>query len=357
MAKPSAGPTARELSPEAWASQRAARRQRLTALLDPTVGHGLEIGPLDRPFTSRDTDDVHYLDVRDQAGLRAYYAHDPNVVLEDIPEIDAWLVREDGTVSLSEAVAGGAPYDWVFASHVIEHVPDLVGWLREISLVTSPEAQLALAIPDRRYCFDRLRPPTTVGQLVAAHESGFTAPDVRAVYDHFSAHVTVRTGELHRGARPPGREERAYGPDWAHRALERVRAGEYVDAHVWLFTPSTLVEQIAELRGIGLIDWYVETLRPTSPGALEFYAVLRRVPTDGSGFDEVPPQSDLPDWLHDEWTAADALRQARAENRKQAKRIASLEKRIAALESSTSWRIGQSVTRPAAAVRRRLRRS
>lgn len=345
MPTPTAPQTNRDHGGEARAEQRRLRRQSFLGLFDPTRGRGLEIGPLDIPIGDTRTDDVKYVDVQDRDGIVEHYRDDQNVVLENIPEIDYWLIHGDRTLGLAEAVAPGAPYDWVFASHVIEHVPDVIGWLAEIAKVTAPDARIILAVPDRRYCFDRLRPPSTVGQLIAAHEAGATIPDVRAVYDYFASAVGVDTAALHDGARPPGRDRRIHGPHYAYDQLERVRSGEYVDAHVWLFTPSTLVEQIRELRELGLADWYVEAI-DVPAGGLEFHAVLRRVPLDGGDVPEVPPQSDLPDWLDDEWTTADELRAARRESRRLQRRVATLEAQVSALHTSTSWRIGQAVVRP-----------
>ena len=116
--------------------QRDPRRSRLWALQDFSQGRGLEVGPLHQAIVGRDEADVRYVDVHDQAGLRAHYAGDPEVPPDDIPEIDYTLVKPDGTtVSLADACRAGAPFAWVVASHVIEHVPDVIGGWR-----TSPRS-------------------------------------------------------------------------------------------------------------------------------------------------------------------------------------------------------------------------
>ena len=203
--------TKREAGPAASAAHRAYRRSRFLPLFDPTDGRGLEIGPLDSAVCDKRTDDVRYVDVFDQAGLRRSYAGDQNVVLDDIPDVDFWLIDDERSLSLAEAAAPGAPYDWVFASHVIEHVPDLIGWLDQIAQLTHDDSRLILAVPDRRYCFDRHRPPTTIGQMLDAHEAGATTPSIRAVYDYLSSAVTVDAPRLWTGARPPGREALIHG--------------------------------------------------------------------------------------------------------------------------------------------------
>ncbi|MBA3780525.1 MAG: methyltransferase domain-containing protein [Nocardioides sp.] len=75
----------------------------------------------------------------------------------------------------------GGPYAWGIASHVIEHIPDLVGWLAQLADVVADDGVLVLAVPDKGYGFDAHRPLTTVGQILAAHEEGHTRPGVPSV--------------------------------------------------------------------------------------------------------------------------------------------------------------------------------
>ncbi len=109
------------------------RRRRFWRLHDLSEGRGLELGPLHRPIATRDQTDVRYLDVQDQAGIQAHYAGDPGVDTAQIPPIDYFLQQPDGRIlSLREAAGPGAPYDWVVASHVIEHIPDVIAWLQDL---------------------------------------------------------------------------------------------------------------------------------------------------------------------------------------------------------------------------------
>jgi hypothetical protein len=325
----------RALGPAAHRAQMRDRREQFRALVDLSQGHGLEIGPLDSGIADPQLDDVSYVDVHDTAGLREHYQDHENVILELIPEIDYPIYQDGQPRSLAEAARPGAPYDWVLASHVIEHVPDVVGWLRQIAELATPEAALLLAVPDRRYCFDRHRPATTTGQALQAYEEGHTRPSVRAVYDFFSAAVRVDTGRLWAGDRPPGVDRRIHDLAGVSQQVARVRAGEYVDCHVWTFTPGALIEHLREFRALGLVDWYVATIIER-PGTVEFFALLRRVPADGE-FEEVEPDSDLPDWLAEVWDShgagpradrlAERLRVAKERVRRLRARVERLERK------------------------------
>jgi hypothetical protein len=335
------------------------RRDHFLSLYDFSVGHGLEIGPLDAGIADPAISDVSYVDVFDREGIQQHYERDQNVILELIPQID-YPLHQDGTIrTLVDAAGPGAPYDWVIASHVIEHVPDLIGWLKQVAQLTADAGALILAVPDRRYCFDRHRPPTTTGQAIEAYEAGHTRPSIRAVYDYFSSAVTVDTARLSAGERPPGRSAHMHDPATISAMMDRCRAGEYVDCHVWTFTPDSFVDQVRELRALGLCDWYVEKLLPVE-GGLEFHVVLRRLPRGGRGhLDDLPePASvaDMPDWLFEEWRARDEIQRQRRRIRRLRRQKRQLERRVDEVTGSTRWAVGAAVLAPARAIRRVIRR-
>ena len=122
---------------------RRARMLGSIALADST---GLEIGALHSPLVRRHESQIRYVDYASTAVLRENFRHpgDP----ADIVEVDiVW-----GGRTLRECL--DAPVDYILASHVIEHVPDLIGWLLELREALKPGKVLGLAIPDRRHTFD-----------------------------------------------------------------------------------------------------------------------------------------------------------------------------------------------------------
>ncbi len=253
------------------------RRDRMLALADLVSGRGLEIGPLDRAIAVKPDFDVRYVDVYDAPAIRAHYQDDPNVDIRAIPDVDFALHTPDGRIqTLVQAVSAAAPYRWVLASHVAEHVPDLIGWLHEIAEILEDGGKLVLAVPDRRYTFDSLRPPTTVGQLLQANVSGDRTPSVRAVFDHFRSAVHVSADQRWAGVEVDERDLIHGLPE----AMEKVQLArnEYVDCHVWLFTPMEFAAQLADLGEMGLSDLYLSALLPTAPGEIEFYVALSRIP-------------------------------------------------------------------------------
>src|SRR5271154_6444526 len=162
-----------------------------TALLlrdiDVTSMAGLEIGALDRPVVTRAGGNIQFADYLSTEALRRHYASQPWIDPQAIVDVDFVL----GTSSLAEALAGEASFDYVVASHVIEHVPDVIGWLQQVSAILKPGGRLCLAIPDKRFSFDYLGTVSTFGDFLDAYLNRRTAPSVKQVYDFFRtvAHV------------------------------------------------------------------------------------------------------------------------------------------------------------------------
>ncbi len=145
-------------------------------------------------------------------------------------------------------------YDWIIASHVIEHTPDFVGFLRECQTMLKPGGRLSLVVPDRRYCFDICRPASTPGEILQAHFERRTAHTLGTVWDHFS--LAMKRNEAVSWARQTQGPDTLIYPDIeeAKRKMAAARAGEYVDVHNWRFTPTSFYLALHDLWTLDLIQ-------------------------------------------------------------------------------------------------------
>jgi SAM-dependent methyltransferase len=248
----------------------ADRTVSLLRSIDVASSKGLELGPLAKPVVRRDAGEIRYIDHVDTDALRTRYADHDGFDIDAIVPID--YVSHTG--SISDAVGGDAPFDYVIASHVIEHVPDIVGWLRDIRSVLRDGGVLSLAIPDHRRCFDALRSPTVTADLIDAHLTKPTIPSPRQVFDHYSSAVAWH-GFISWEEEPPFAELVPVHSETEalERATAAVTSGDYQDVHCWVFTPPSFSRLFAALQRLHLVPFTLEWCSETIGG--EFFVTLR----------------------------------------------------------------------------------
>src|SRR5437660_8728716 len=125
-------------------------------------GLGLEIGAGHAPVAPKKQGfRVHVLDHCDKKALiEKYRPHGVNI--DNIEEVDfVW----DGR-SYTELIGRRHVYDWIIGSHVLEHTTDLIGFLNDCDSLLKKDGVLSLAVPDKRYCFDRFRPLRRIGRVM-----------------------------------------------------------------------------------------------------------------------------------------------------------------------------------------------
>lgn len=232
---------------------------------------GLEIGPLDKPLVRRKESDIHYLDRFDLDHLRNTCAGNPNRDENKLVALD--YVLEDRTIA--EAV--DRRFDYIVACHIIEHVPNMLGWLRELADVLNPEGAFFLVVPDRRYTFDLERPLTTIGELIENDAADRKRPSIRAVFDQRYYHRNVSAHHLWKNyEKERGRSKKTFTAEQAMSLAKEARK-RYVDVHCNVFDSDTFTEVIRASHDLGLHPFACEQLRPTEKPFLDFVALLRRV--------------------------------------------------------------------------------
>jgi hypothetical protein len=250
----------------------ADRIDLLLRSIDVATSKGLELGPLASPVVRRDMGDIRYIDHIDVDGLRARYATHVGFDVDAIVPID--FVSHTG--SIRGAVGENVVFDYVIASHIIEHVPDMVRWLGDIRSVLSNDGVLSLAIPDHRRCFDNLRSPTVTADVIDAHLTDATVPSPRQVFDHYSSAVAWR-GAIAWGEEPPPAELTPVHTEAEAfaRATDVATSGEYLDVHCWVFTPSSFTRLLSALQRMQLVPFSLEHCSESIGG--EFFVTLRAV--------------------------------------------------------------------------------
>jgi glycosyltransferase involved in cell wall biosynthesis/SAM-dependent methyltransferase len=250
------------------------RAEILLAPLDRSA-RIIEIGPSYSPIAPKAEGwNTSTLDHTTRASLIEKYRGHPGVDIERIEEVDFIWTNGSVTDAVSSDLHG--TFDAFIASHVIEHTPDLIGFLDAASTLLAPRGIVILAVPDKRYCFDYFRPLTTTGEVLYAHSTGRTRHTRRIVFDQMA--YVVKNGESGSWGQTPIQEIQFYHAlEEAGDAFSTTRENPdspYVDMHAWQFTPASFELLLLELARLGETDWQVERITPAT--GCEFYVWLRR---------------------------------------------------------------------------------
>ncbi|MDP9094096.1 MAG: hypothetical protein M3N95_14495 [Actinomycetota bacterium] len=305
-------------------------------------GRGLEIGPSYSPLVPKASGArVETVDHADHATLTAKY--------------EAWGVPKEkiGAIEPVDHIwAGGSlvdlipereSYDYIVASHFLEHTVDAVAFLTDCEALLADGGRLALVLPDKRYCFDRFQPLSTVGDMVDALYGRNSFHTAGTLLDHQA--YSCRRGEYTAWDSARTTDLSLQFPKLEH-ALEVIGAGlaqdSYHDIHHWKFTPTSFELLMRDLATLNLQHFGPVGSFGTS--GFEFFVTL------GKGLPW--PEADrlaLLERIEDELAEPLVTNLANLSLRRQ---LAEIRSQLAAIRASKSWR----ATAPAAHARAALRR-
>ena len=248
------------------------RRDKLLANLDIKNSFGLEIDALSGPLVRRDEGSIMFVDHATTDEFKRKHANEAMVASDDIVTVDAvW-----GAQSLQECVGPEKIFDYVIASHVVEHVPDIITWLSEVRQILKPTGFLRLAVPDKRFTFDYLRHVSLFHDAVDAYLHKARTPLPRIVFEHFYYNRAVNCAKAWEGAIKRENLVPTYSTEFAlNTARSAFDPGLYHDSHCWVFTPESFIRLCIDLVDVGLLQFSCDFLFDTPAKNFEFYVSLR----------------------------------------------------------------------------------
>lgn len=231
-------------------------------------GVGLEIGPSHAPIAPKSEGyNVHVVDHLDKESLiEKYRPH--GCAIENIEEVDFIWHGE----TYAELTGRTHYYDWIIASHVIEHTPDLVSFLNSCDEVLKDDGVLSLAVPDARFVFDSLRPLTGISKVLDAYANKATVHSIGTAVEQTSEMCTRGGNATWDYKHNKGDFALTHSQEEVERAFQRYSSREYVDYHSWCFTLHSFRLLIHDLNSLGLIS--LKEISYYCPNSLEFYITL-----------------------------------------------------------------------------------
>jgi len=255
-------------APETETKKLVTRDEFATKILDSRRGgEVLEIGPLNRPLINGEF--MRYFDILSTSELRSRAASE-GLDSNSVPEIHYW--HPNG--SLAEVPDR---FRNVVSSHCLEHQPDLIKHLNEVSnLLIDYESRYWVIIPDKRYCFDALIPESSIIEIVSANLEMRVTPTLFKVIEHRA--LTTHNDSIRHWLGDHGENTVDLKLKWERAVNEFESAqGNYIDVHCWQFTPESFMSTIQSLLALDLIEFELEEIFSTPANSLEFCAVLRKV--------------------------------------------------------------------------------
>lgn len=233
-------------------------------------GRGLEIGPSHNPVAPKHKGfNVEILDHLNKEDLiKKYEAHE--VQTQNIEEVDYIWNGEP----YSELIGEKNHYDWIIASHVIEHTPDFIDFINQCDSILKADGVLSLAVPDKRYCFDHFRPITGISKIIDNHLDSHSKHTIGSVVD-FKLNTVSKSNQIAWGSNTSGNNFKfLYKPNDVVEYFENADLDSYVDVHAWCFTPHSFRLLIQDLNNLHLISLKEIDFYPTT--GCEFFITLGR---------------------------------------------------------------------------------
>jgi SAM-dependent methyltransferase len=167
-------------------------------------------------------------------------------------------------------------FSLILSSHCIEHTPDLIKHLHQVHDLLTHNGIYVVFMPDRRYCFDALKRPQYLSDVLEAYYEKRTHHTIAQIIQTLFL-TTHNDSQLHwKGENgQPSLKTR----EDLEGMITLVNTGKYIDTHAWQFTDNEFFDIYRELQRLGFFPTLslVKKIQ-TSFNSQEFAFVLQRVP-------------------------------------------------------------------------------
>jgi hypothetical protein len=314
------------------------RRSEALKQIDLKKGRGLELGPLYSPVISKDEARVEYVDHMSIKDLRKKYAGH-HLPFNQFVSVDHVLINN----SLKQTLKS-KKYDYIVASHVIEHIPDMVSWLKDVASVLSDGGILSLVIPDKRYTFDILRNESRPADVIGAYLDKYTRASSAIMYDYtieFRNKIVPEEVCNNPYADYSKKPKNSLNRVWQD-CLDNLKPNNYVDSHCNVFTPYSFFNILRSLIEHDLFDYEVAYFSNTPINQLEFYVSLRRSNKARATKLKTLPIIATPPELREVQKELEAVKKQLANTSEDSKKeLEAVKKQLIDITESKSWQITQ----------------
>ena len=187
-------------------------------------GEGIEIGALHQPLFLPKWAKVHYVDHMSVEDLKKHYPESKLCTMAPVDVID------DGATL---ATIADFTQDFVIANSILEHFSNPLGAICNMMRVLKRGGILYMAIPDKRYIFDRARPTTTYTHMLDDYRA--EVPDDKAHFVEWVKYLDPQTDEAASLAKVDALRAQGYSIHyhvWTQTEILDIIAGLQRDLHL-----------------------------------------------------------------------------------------------------------------------------
>ncbi len=260
-----------------------AKKDLRRGVLKDMLGHGmetgdiLEFGAFASPTFDPDEGDIRYADRLSTDELRMSVNN---------PEKRAAILPVDFIVDDRFDQQIDQKFDLIVANHVVEHVPDVIGWLNKLAFLLKPEGHIFLSVPDKNFTFDIMRDPSLTREIVDSFLSEKQQPSRADILDarYFRRDIKngsdVWNGLAHHAIKAGSNINVAHTIELLNKSAAE---GTYIDAHCNVFTEASFVQVFKSLAEMGFGDVKLIQTKPVQRPYNEFYALFQKNPDVSAG--------------------------------------------------------------------------
>jgi len=148
----------------------------LSQLVSLDRTEGLEIGAGDLPTIRPGTSICFHANFRPREEL-ILMAEVTNP--DDVPKVDYLIDRQ---YPLSRQIAD-RKFDYIVMAHVLEHVPDPIGYLQDLVNILNNMGVILITLPDKRRTFDQKREITPIDHILNDYYEKAKYPSIEHIMD------------------------------------------------------------------------------------------------------------------------------------------------------------------------------
>ncbi len=248
------------------------RRQHIKKVINNLLeAEVLEIGAFDLPTFTKSDANIYYCDYFSKDELAENHSNIKPQRAKKAVDVDYVIKGE----SYSEYI--NKKFDLVIANHVIEHIPNVIKWLQDISLILKKDGFLFLTIPHKEYTFNKLRALTSLEELTLNNLQDLKAPNVHQISDQLYYHRPIKAHDVWNNNYQHLLEKNRFGnvKDAMEEAQKRLNKNICVDVHCNVFTYESFINIINELQCAQYISLQLHSSRDVERPHNEFYALLK----------------------------------------------------------------------------------